>query len=50
MLYLPDLHPRLARIRRFIVPGVLLLALVLTMWPWLGVTSQLRRIPVLCVL
>jgi hypothetical protein len=45
MLYLPELHPRLARTRRFIVPGVLLLALVLTLWPWLGVTPQLRRIP-----
>ena len=45
MLYLPELHPRLARIRGFIVPGVLLLALGLTLWPWLGVTPQLRRIP-----
>ena len=45
MLYLPELHPRLARIRRFIVPGVMLLALVLTLWPWLGVTPQWRRIP-----
>jgi hypothetical protein len=45
MFYLPDLHPRLARVRRFIVPGLLLFALVLTLWPWWGVTSQLRRIP-----
>jgi pimeloyl-ACP methyl ester carboxylesterase len=45
VLYLPELHPRLARTRRFIVPGVLLLALVLTMWPWLGVTPHLHRIP-----
>jgi hypothetical protein len=45
MLYLPELNPRLGRIRRFIVPGVLLLALVLTLWPWWGMTSQLRRIP-----
>lgn len=45
MLCLPELHPRLARIRGLIVPGVLLLALVLTLWPWLGVTSQLRRLP-----
>jgi hypothetical protein len=45
MLYLPELYPRLARTRRFIVPGVLLLALGLTMGPWLGVTPQLRRIP-----
>jgi len=45
MFYLPEIHPRLARIRRFIVPGVLLLALVLTLWPWVGVNPQLRRIP-----
>src|SRR5207244_9172666 len=37
MFRLPELHPRLARIRRFIVPGVLLLALVLTLGPWVGV-------------
>jgi hypothetical protein len=46
MFCLPEVHPRLARIRRFIVPGVLLLALVLTLWSWLGVIPQLRRIPV----
>ncbi len=45
MLYLPELHPRLARIRRFIVPAVLLIALILTLGTWLGVTPQLRRIP-----
>jgi pimeloyl-ACP methyl ester carboxylesterase len=45
MFRLPELHPCLARIRGFIVPGVLLLALVLTLWPWLGVTPHLRRIP-----
>jgi pimeloyl-ACP methyl ester carboxylesterase len=45
MFRLPELHPRLARIRRFIVPGVLLLALVLTLGPWVGVSPQLRRIP-----
>ena len=45
MLYLPELHPRLARIRGFIVPGVLLLALVLTLGPLVGVSPQLRRIP-----
>jgi pimeloyl-ACP methyl ester carboxylesterase len=53
MFYLPEVHPSLARIRRFIVPGVLLFALVLTLWPWVGVNPQLRRIPaqlvVLCV-
>jgi hypothetical protein len=31
--------------RRFIVPGVLLTALVLTLGPWVGVSPQLRRIP-----
>jgi hypothetical protein len=46
MFCLPEIHPRLARIRRFIVSGVLLLALVLTLWPWVGVSPQLRRIPV----
>jgi pimeloyl-ACP methyl ester carboxylesterase len=45
MFCLPEIHPRLARFRRFIVPGVLLLALILTLWPWLGVSPQLRRIP-----
>jgi pimeloyl-ACP methyl ester carboxylesterase len=46
MFCLPELHPRLARIRKFIVPGVLVIALILTLWPWLGVGPQLRRIPV----
>ena len=45
MYRLPELPPRLARIRRFIVPCVLLLALGLTLGPWVGVTPQLRRIP-----
>jgi pimeloyl-ACP methyl ester carboxylesterase len=45
MFCLPEVHPRLARHRRFIVPGVLLLTLVLTLWPWVGVSPQLRRIP-----
>jgi hypothetical protein len=45
MFCLPEIHPRLAQIRRFIVPGNLLLALVLTLGPWLGVSPQLRRIP-----
>jgi pimeloyl-ACP methyl ester carboxylesterase len=45
MFRLPELHPRLARIRRFIVPGVLLIALVLTLGTWVGVSPQLRRIP-----
>jgi pimeloyl-ACP methyl ester carboxylesterase len=45
MFRLPELHPRLARVRRFIVSGVLLLALVLTLAPWVGVNPQLRRIP-----
>ena len=42
---LPELHPRLARTRRYLVPAVLLIALGLTLGPWLGVTPQLRRIP-----
>jgi Alpha/beta hydrolase family len=45
MFRLPELHPGLARARRFIVPAVLLLAVILTMSTWVGVTPQLRRIP-----
>ena len=45
MFCLPEVHPRLARLRRFIVPGVLLIAVILTMGTWVGVTPQLRRIP-----
>jgi hypothetical protein len=45
MFRLPELHPRLARTRRFIIPAVLLIAVILTMETWFGVTPQLRRIP-----
>jgi hypothetical protein len=45
MFRLPELHPRLARTRRFIVPAVLLIAIALTMGTWIGVVPQLRRIP-----
>jgi hypothetical protein len=45
MFRLPGLHPRLARIRRYILPAVLLIALGLTLGTWVGVTPQLRRIP-----
>ena len=44
MFRLPELHPRLARTRRFVVPAILLFALGLTMDTWVGVTPQLRRI------
>lgn len=47
---LPELHPRLAQARRFIVPAVLLVAIGLTMGTWIGVTAQLRRIPLQLVL
>jgi hypothetical protein len=42
---LPELHPRLARTRRWIVPAVLLIAIILTMGTWIGVTPQWRRVP-----
>jgi len=42
---LPELHPRLARNRSWIVPAILLIAIVLTMGTWIGVTPQWRRIP-----
>ena len=45
MFRLPELHPRLARTRRYIVPAILLIALGLTLGTWAGVTPQLRRIP-----
>jgi pimeloyl-ACP methyl ester carboxylesterase len=45
MFRLPELHPRLARTRRFIVPAVLLIAVILTWGTWFGVTPQLRRVP-----
>lgn len=45
MFSLPELHPRLARFRGFLVPAVLLIAIVLTMGAWIGVTPELRRIP-----
>src|SRR4029077_18363235 len=45
MFRLPELHPGLARLRRFILPAVLLIAIILTTGTWLGMTPQLRRIP-----
>jgi pimeloyl-ACP methyl ester carboxylesterase len=45
MFRLPELHPRLARMRSWIVPVVLLIAIILTTRTWLGMTPQLRRIP-----
>ena len=45
MFRLPELHPRLSRIRGFTVPAILLIAIILTMGTWIGVTPQLRRIP-----
>src|SRR5204862_7342346 len=45
MFRLPELHPRLARTRRWIVPAVLLIAVILTMGTWVGMTPQWRRIP-----
>ena len=45
MFRLPELHPRLARNRGWIVPAVLLIAIILTMGTWIGVTPQWRRIP-----
>ncbi len=45
MFRLPELHPRLARLRGFIVPAALLIALFLTLGLWVGVSLQLRRLP-----
>jgi len=45
MVRLPELHPGLARMRRFIVPTLVIITAILTMGTWLGVTPQWRRIP-----
>jgi hypothetical protein len=45
MFRLPEFHPGLDRIRWFIVPAVLLIAIGLTMGTWITVIPQLRRIP-----
>jgi hypothetical protein len=45
MFRLPELHRSLTRTRGFIVPAILLIAIILTMGTWIGVTPQLRRIP-----
>ena len=45
MFRLPELHPRLARTRRFIVPTILLIAIILTIGTWISLAPQLRRIP-----
>jgi pimeloyl-ACP methyl ester carboxylesterase len=50
MIRLPGLHPRPAQTRRFIVPAVPLIALILTMGTWFGVAPQVRRIPLQLVL
>lgn len=44
MFRLPELHPRLTRVRGLVSPCILLLALGLTLGSWVGVTPQLRRI------
>ena len=49
MFRLPELHPGLARVRGLIVPGVLLIALILTGGTWLGVSPQVHRIPLYLV-
>jgi hypothetical protein len=43
MFRLPEMHPRLARNRRFLVPAVPVIAGILTMGTWFGVTPQWRR-------
>ncbi len=45
VLHLPELHPRLARIRGVIIPAIFLVAATLTLNTWVGATPQLRRIP-----
>ena len=42
---LPELHSCLSQTRRFIVPAILLIAMILTMETWIDMTPKLRRIP-----
>jgi hypothetical protein len=46
MFSLPEVHHRLAEIRKLIVPAILMIAAILTMGTWVGVSPQMRRIPV----
>lgn len=45
MFRLPELHPRLTRMRGWIVAAVPIIAIILTTGTWLGMTPQFRRIP-----
>ena len=42
---LPDLHPRLARMRGFLVPLIIIISIVLTSGTWFGAAPHLHRIP-----
>ena len=42
---LPDLHPRLAQMRGFLVPLIIIISIVLTSGTWFGAAPHLRRIP-----
>jgi pimeloyl-ACP methyl ester carboxylesterase len=45
MFRLPELHPHIARVRRLVVPAIVLITLILTMGTWVGVTPHPYRIP-----
>ncbi|HYG24920.1 MAG TPA: alpha/beta hydrolase [Verrucomicrobiae bacterium] len=45
MFRLPELHPRLAQTRKWMVPSILLTTGILTLNSWIGVMPQWRRVP-----
>ena len=50
MFCLPELHPRLARARGFLIPAILIITLILTTETWIGAVTSLRRVPLQLVL
>jgi hypothetical protein len=45
MFCLPELHPRLARARGFLVPAIVIITAILTTETWIGAVTSLRRVP-----
>jgi hypothetical protein len=50
MFCLPELHPRLARARGFLVPAIVFITMILPLETWMGAVTSLRRVPLQLVL